>query len=49
MLNKYSKVTAHTEEPKIRPSHKTLKMLLNYSKSVEMKHLKTGKVLLRLN
>ncbi|MFN5032202.1 MAG: hypothetical protein ACK5FX_08280 [Flavobacteriia bacterium] len=49
MLKKYTEIIAPSEELKIGPSAKTLKMLLNYSRSVEVKKTKKDKVLLILN
>lgn len=49
MLKKYPETIAQSEELKIGPSSKTLKMLLNYSKSVEVKKSKKEKLLIHLN
>lgn len=49
MLKKYPETIAQSEELKIGPSVNTLKMLLNYSKSVEVKKSKKAKHLIHLN
>jgi hypothetical protein len=49
MLKKYIETIAPAEELKVGPSDKTLKMLLNYSKSIEVKKSKKDKVLIHLN
>ena len=49
MLKKYPESIDTAEELKIGPSEKTLKMLLNYSRSIEVKKSKKEKVLVHLN
>lgn len=46
MLNEYPDYIAPREEFKFAPSHKTLKSILNYSKSVEVKETKRKKKLI---
>ncbi|MEY4603096.1 MAG: hypothetical protein RIT43_388 [Bacteroidota bacterium] len=48
MLKKYPE-SAPAEELKIGPDSKLLQMILNYSKSVEVKRTKRKKVLITLN
>ena len=49
MLKKYPESIAQTDELKTGPSSETLIMLLNYSKSLEVKKLKQAKILVHLN
>jgi len=46
MLNEYQNYIAPSEESKFAPSNKTLKAILNYSRSVEVKETKRKKKLL---
>ena len=49
MLKKYPESIAPAEELKNGPSNEIVMMLLNYSKSLEVKRLKKAKILIHLN
>jgi hypothetical protein len=49
MLKKYSELIAPSKELKFGPSENMIQLLLNYSKSLEVKKLKKERILLHLN
>jgi hypothetical protein len=49
MLKKYPELVIAPEDTKVGPSDKTLKMLLQYSKSIEVKRTKKQKMIVHLN
>jgi len=49
MLKKYPELVIAPEDTKVGPSDKTLKMLLQYSKSIEVKRMKKQKMIVHLN
>jgi hypothetical protein len=49
MLKKYPETITQSEELKIGPTAATLKTLLNYSKSVEVKKVKKKNLMVHLN
>jgi hypothetical protein len=49
MLKKYPETVSAPQDVNVGPSDKTLKLLLQYSKSIEVKRTKKQKMIVHLN